>query len=325
VWRLSNSVTHPVRWRRSVYPAACAAAAVACLALGLLVPVLRTPVLVLAGALAASGALAALHTWLRPHFLGSSLVSHAPVAARLDAAISPADWQRVRDAGIPIVATLSQFRPYTEHGIPWGGWVPRYVRLDEMAREEMIDSLMAGSALPGFSDVSSLDGRPHLDGAWTDNVPAAPLLFERALDLDLLLVVYLKNVVRHGHRPNSLLGVASLLLREATSGAVPGDEGLIPWARLRWAAAGRGATSGDDAWLPRIAPIVPSRRTGNFFSGTVWFSPARARRLIELGRQDTLRVLEDLGLRAPCEPVTLQRTPGTRLGRLAAEVEQATS
>lgn len=322
VWRLSTSVTHPVRWRRRIYPVACAAAGVACLTLGLLLPAFRVPAVVLAAVLGVYGVLAAFNTWLRPHFLGSALLSHAPLATRLDAAIRPGDWQRVRDDGTAIFATVSQFRPYTHRAVPWGGWVPHYARLDQMSREAMIETLMAGSALPGFSDVPTVDGTTRIDGAWTDNVPAAPLLFDPALDLDVALVVYLKKTVRHRHRHNSLLGVASLLLTEALDGRRCHEDDLVEWARVRWAAAGR-RTNGRE--LPRVALIVPSRRLGNFFTGTLWFSPARARRFIELGRHDTERVLEQLGLRPHAEAVRRRQVPGTRLGTMAAEAGQAMS
>lgn len=322
VWRLSNSVTHPVLWRRWIYPVACAATAGACAALGMLLPACRVPGVVLAALLGVAGGLALLHTRLRPHFLGSSFLSHAPLASRLDAAITPDDWQRVREAGTPIFATLSRFRPYTHGAVPWGGWVPHYARLDQMSWEAMIETLMAASALPGFSDVSTADGTAQVDGAWTDNVPAAPLLFDPALDLDIALVVYLKNVVRHGRRHNSLLGMASLLLTEAVAGPRCHEDDLVEWARVRWAAAEQ-RTNGRK--LPRIELIVPSRRLGNFFSGTIWFSPARARKLMELGRQDTERVLERLGLRPPCEAIRGRQVRGRRLGTLAAEAEQAMS
>jgi predicted acylesterase/phospholipase RssA len=325
VWRLSDSVTHPVRWRRWVYPAACAATAGVLAALGRWLPALRLPAVTLAAAFGVSGGLAALHARLRPHFLGSSFISHSPLAARLSDAISPADWQRVRDAGTPIVATLSQFRPHTHGAIPWGGWVPQYVRLDRMSRERMIEMLIAGSALPGFSDVSSVDGTTRLDGAWTDNVPAAPLLFDPALDLDLVFVVYLKNVVRHRFRHNSLHGVASLLLTEAMSGQRRHEDELVEWARLRWSAAGRDPAPGETRALPRVVRIVPSRHVGNFFSGTIWFSPARSRQLIELGRQDAERALEVLGLRPQGGTVSRQPVPDTPLGTPVAEAARALS
>ncbi len=323
VWRLSHWMTQPASWRRAVYPSACAAAAIAAIALGLALPALRVPAVAFAVALAVSGALAILNPRLRRHFLGTALVSHAPLASRLDEAISPDDWQRIRDSGTPVFATVSQYQPYTRHGVPWGGWVPHYARLDRMSREAAIDTLMAGTAMPGFSDVSSDAGLTRVDGAWTDNLPAAPLLFDPDLDLDLALVVHLKKTVRHRHRHNSLLGVASLLVSEALVGRRCDEDSLTEWARTRWTAAGRVARDGGR--LPRVALIVPSRRLGNFFLGTYRFSPDRAQRLIELGRRDTERVLEDLGLRPHAEAITLQQAPRTRLGTLAAGAEQALS
>ena len=50
--------------------------------------------------------------------------------------------------------------------------------------------------------------------------------------------------------------------------------------------------------------MTPSRRIGNFFTGTVWFQPAQSARLIALGYGDMQRAL------ATCET-----DPGSRTDR----------
>lgn len=323
--RLSDSVTHPGRWRRWAYPLACAAVAAILLIAGWVMPRLETAAGTLAVLVGASGAIAALHKRLRPHFLGSTFMAITPLTAYLDAALSDSDWRRVGASRVPIYGVVSQFRPHTHESIPWGGWVPRYVRLDRLTRREAIDTLVAGSALPGFSGVTTLDGETALDGAWTDNVPSAPLLFDADLGLDLVFVIYLKNIVRHERRHNSLHGVASLLLRETFRTPKPHDDELLRWATLRWEASGQ--TCAGSRPLPSIVPVVPSRRVGNFFSGTLWFSAAQSKRLIELGRRDMERVLAGRAgwSRAAVADVSRRPTADTRPGTPAAKAAQALS
>ena len=95
VWRLSESVTHPVRWRRYVYPLACLATA---LGLWAARPLVSPGWLVegFAIAFAVCAALAIAHKRLRPHFLGSSPISHEPLVATLERAITDEDCARIR-------------------------------------------------------------------------------------------------------------------------------------------------------------------------------------------------------------------------------------
>jgi predicted acylesterase/phospholipase RssA len=284
VWRLSESVTHPVRWRRYVYPFACLATALGLWAARRL----------LSGgglaegfaiAFAACALLAIAHERLRPHFLGSSPISHGPLVATLENAITEGDCARIRSRGTPVYATTSNFRPYTHESVPWGGWAPRYVRLDGLDRAHLLEVLVAGSALPGFSSSLGPPVTAVVDGSWTDNVPAAPLLFDRAADVDLLFVIYLKPRIRHRSRHNSLFGLASFLMHKAV--ATPADEvaALRQWATVRWEASRRSASS-TATTSPRIVLVAPSTRVGNFFTGTIWFSSAQAARLIALGQRD---------------------------------------
>lgn len=284
VWRLSDSMTHPVGWRRLVYPLACLAAALGLWSLRGAATGGRVAE-VFALLFAGCALLASVHERLRPHFLASSPISHGPLGETLQRIITEGDCDRIRSQGIPLYATTSRFRPYTREAIPWGGWAPRYVRLDHLDRASVLETLHLGSALPGFSASSAARATTVVDGAWTDNVPVAPLLFDRPAELDLLFVVYLKPIFRHRMRHNSLLRLASYLIHKAA--AVPTDEvlELLRWAAFRWEASGQRGPERTSA-VPRIVLVSPSERVGNFFTGTVRFSPAQSARLIALGRHD---------------------------------------
>jgi Patatin-like phospholipase len=292
VWRLSESMTHPVRWRRYIYPCACLATAVGLWA-GRHVDPGAGVVKGFAIAFAVCGVLAIAHEWLRPHFLGSSPVSHGPLIATLEQAFTEDDCALVRSQGVPVYATTSNFRPYAHESVPWGGWAPDYVRLDRLDRRKVLEVLVHGSALPGFSSSPGLPVTTVVDGSWTDNIPAAPLLFDREAEVDLLFVIYLKPRIRHRARHNSLLSLLSFLIHKTM--ATGGDEliELRRWAAVRWTAAGRsGSTTAGTS--PRIALVAPSVRVGNFFTGTIWFSPAQAARLIDLGHRDMHAAISSL-------------------------------
>jgi predicted acylesterase/phospholipase RssA len=294
VWRLADSATHPVRWRRAVYPVACLAMAVALAVLSRVVP---APGGAVAGgfawAFAACAILSVAHERLRPYFLSASPMSHGPVSAALDGAMTEAACARLRERQVPVYATVSDFRPYTRASIPWGGWAPRYVRLDRMPRGELLETLVSGSALPGFSSPHNPHALTIVDGAWTDNVPAAPLLFDGTCDLDLVFVISLKQRARYRHRHNSLLRVAAVFTEGLLGLRADGVDDLVAWAHHRWQASGGRPLDGAPV-LPQIVQVSPSRRVGNFFTGTVWFSPAQSSRLIALGYGDMQRTLAAL-------------------------------
>ena len=284
VWRLSESVTHPVRWRRYVYPLACLATAAGLWAVRHAVPG-GGVVQGFAIAFAACASLAIAHKWLRPHFLGSSPISHRPLVATLDQAFTEEDCARIRLQGVPVYATTSTFRPYTHESVPWGGWAPRYERLDRLDRAKVLEVLVRGSALPGFSSSPDRPVTTIVDGSWTDNVPAAPLLFDREVEVDLLFVIYLKPRIRHRSRHNSLFGLVSFLMHKALATSTDEVGDLRRWATARWEAS-RPSASSTGATSPRIVMVAPSTRVGNFFTGTIWFSRAQAARLIALGHRD---------------------------------------
>jgi predicted acylesterase/phospholipase RssA len=295
VWRLADSVTHPAKWRRLVYPIACLSTAVvlAVAARAASGNIARGLALAFAVVFGVSAGLAALHRRLRPHFLGGSPISHGPLAVMLERAITEEDCARVRATGIPVYGTKSQFMPYARESVPWGGWAPRYVRLDRLSRAELLDTLVTGSGLPGFSSPPVRRAVTVVDGAWTDNVPIAPLIYERAGDLDLIIVICLRQRIRLSPRHNSLLRVIARLARRAFGGRGADVADFERWADARWRASGNRPPDALDH-PPRIVTVAPSRRVGNFFTGTLWLSPPQTARLIALGYHDMKRALSTL-------------------------------
>lgn len=303
--RLSDRVSDARTWW--AHPAACAAAAMGIwLVRGLLPPGW--------GLLAAAiplglGSLALAHRYTRPIFLRPVFTDNAPLARTLARVVSDADVQALREAGRPVYGVLSQYCPGVPGTHRWSGWAPSYERLDHATdAAALCRMLVQGTALPGFLEGGELQGRAALDGAWTDNIPAAPLLFGGHA-LDLVIVIYLKRVVRHTPRPNSLGGVVGLLVRDAVR-ASRQQTGLLEWAAARWQAfcASRRDAPGGTApvpsmpdpssmpfgRMPRILEVHPSRRIGNFFTGTLWFSRAKSAKLIALGERDMDEALERL-------------------------------
>jgi predicted acylesterase/phospholipase RssA len=273
-------------------------------------------------------ALALANRFTRPAFLRPVFTDNLPLARTLDRVLSDDVLRALRDAGRPIYGVVSRHTPGTEGADCWGGWSPHYIRLDRAADlESLRRTLLDGSAVPGFIGGGSLAGRPVLDGAWTDNVPVAPLLFEGDHDLDVIFVVYLKNGARHTARHNSLGGVLELLVRDRVAALRPRAD-LHSWALARWkasCAANRATADAPIAARPRqplIIPVAPSRRVGNFFTGTLWFSAAKSRSLIDLGERDMRAALDRLYSEA-IVPAAAATALGTRRDTPAAAPQPA--
>jgi predicted acylesterase/phospholipase RssA len=293
ITRLSDRITDGATgW---MHPVLCAAIAAGMWMLRGLAPgPLVTWMPFLAAIPAAAAALTLTHRFTRPLFLRPVFTDNAPLARTLDSVLSDADVRALAEAKCPIYGVLSQQTPGETR---WGGWSPRYVRLDRAPDAAWLRrTLLDGSAVPGFIASGDADGRPVLDGAWTDNVPAGPLLFDGDHDLDVIFVIYLKPRVRLTPRHNSLCGLVLLLLRDAIESLRPKPD-IRAWAATRWTAACAGRTAVAPARpgrRPLIVSVSPSQRVGNFFSGTLWFSRAKSASLIELGERDMFAALQRL-------------------------------
>ena len=237
-------------------------------------------------------ALARLHRLTRPVFLSPLLTHNGPLARTLERACPKDTADRLRGGNCRVYGVLSCYAPHADESHQWGGWAPVYVRLDQMDTATLRRTLLAGSALPGVFAADTNDGRVALDGSWTDNIPAAPLLSGDAGPLDIVFVIYLKPTVRHTTRDNSLGSLMLQVIRDRT-GIARSRKTLRCWADARWRAyrtSGFASFPADAAAAgpePLLVPIVPSKRIGNFFTGTLWFSRAKSAALIELGERDT--------------------------------------
>ena len=302
ITRLSDRVAG--RHRGWVHAVACALLSVALWEARGLLPATRLAWAPFIAAIPlALAALTLAHRLTRPVFLDPFVTDNMPLARTIAEALTDDDLQKLRAAELPIYGVVSHYVPGVRGSHRWGGWGPMYVRLDQAeSADALVRTLLAGSAVPGFLPVGSIDGRPLLDGAWTDNVPAGPLLFSDDLDLDVIFVVYLKQRVRHTPRHNSRWGTRQLLVRDAVPAVRP-NATLLDWARCRWetyCAAGAPGIPGTPAAGSAgqhaiVVPVSPSERVGNFFTGTLWFSRRRSAALIDLGERDMRAALERLG------------------------------
>jgi predicted acylesterase/phospholipase RssA len=275
-------------------------------------------------------ALTHAHRFTRPVFLRPVFTSSAPLARTLERVLSNAVVLELRDAGRPVYGVLSQHTPEAAGAHQWGGWSPSYVRLDRAADAETLRrTLVDGSAVPGFLCAGRVEGRPVLDGAWTDNVPAAPLLFGDDQHLDVLIVVYLKRSPRHTPRHNSLSALLQLLARDGVAPLRPHAD-ILTWARTRWDTSRAAAVSSraTEATAPPGSPrrpiivsVAPSRRVGNFFTGTLWFSRTKSASLIDLGERDMQEALTRLSGRLASMEAT--RSPRRSRGKPAAAARPA--
>jgi predicted acylesterase/phospholipase RssA len=264
--------------------------------------------------------LALAHRVTRPVFLQPVLTDNAPLARTLADSLNEDDLRTLRKTGMPIYGVVSHYAPGVRGAHRWGGWAPMYLRLDQAESAAALQRvLLMGSAVPGFLPAGHVDGRLLLDGSWTDNIPAGPLLFGGEAPLDIIFVVYLKPRPRHTLRPNSLLGLLRALAGDAVP-AVRSDATLLDWAQCRWethrAAA---ALPVDDVMAeeeshPLVVPVAPSKRVGNFFTGTLWFSKRNSAALIDLGERDMRAALERIAVAgvetAAVSPSTLRDTRG---------------
>ena len=298
--RFADTIAHECRVRRRAYPIACAAAAALLLIARAWLPGLSHLLELLAVLSATGGVLSLLNRQLRPIFLRPVLTTNAALAHTLATTWSDEDLAALRRSKTPIHGVLSSFVPHVHGSHAWGGWVPQYVRLDGMDAATLRRTLLDGSAVPGFFAAGGAPGRWALDGSWTDNAPAGPLLFGGGPALDVLVVVYLKKRFRHRQRPNSLWGLLALPVNDRLDAAEQRHD-LWSWAQRRWRAyLNSGLAAADhvsappQAHRPMIIPIAPSRRVGNFLTGTLWFSPSGAAQLIDLGYRDMREALARL-------------------------------
>jgi predicted acylesterase/phospholipase RssA len=257
------------------------------------------------------GVLMFLDDWSRRVFLGWIFTTNKPLASRLDSLVSEADVSALRQSKVPVYATLSRFQP-------GAGWFPQYARLDKLNREQIVDTLVQSAGFPGVFPAPGYFGRHVVDGGWTDNIPAAPLLFDPAARVDMIFVI---KVDRTASRPSRLkrliTATGAKLWGKVSARPASGQDSLTEWARARWEASIAHAPTQEAARtldpssqtaatnpathesLPRMVTVVPSHPLGSVLTGTLWFSRAKARRLIDQGEKDMNAVLAELNQPRP--------------------------
>lgn len=214
--------------------------------------------------------------------------TNTPLAAIVAAELTP---ERLAGLATPTFATLSRFRP----DLPgyWAGWTVEYVRLDRLSRTDMIAVLLQSAGIPGVFPVRNVLGSDAIDGGWCDNVPLAPLLFDPAVDLDLIFVLHLSQTDHvHAYLRDTHRGISKITYIKDGALDPVGNAGLYWRAHLRH--LGEPYAEDRSRRLPRIIDIVPSEPLGNFLTGTLNFAAAKARKLRALGAADMRRELAAL-------------------------------
>lgn len=222
----------------------------------------------------AVGSLARVRRLTRRIMLAYVGVSTAPLAARLAEVITEDQVRLMKRSGTRIYGTLSCLRTRKNREPQW---IPRYVRLDKMNREELIDNLVTGAGVPGLSDVRNA-AEIVVDGGWTDNIPVAPILFDPESAVDVLIII---------DTGNKSVGLSK---HSATR------ESLKSWAEARWRTLHPEARPLSSE-LPEIIWVTPSESIGGFYSGTCRFTKHSARRMISLAEKDMKAALS-------CTPMT---------------------
>lgn len=223
------------------------------------------------------------------------MTTNDPLCDYLHQEIRPADFNRI---DVPFYAVVSRLRPFTIAAMNWGGWIPDYIRIDQLEYSIALQALLQSAGLPGVFIIKDVLGEEAVDGGLCDNAPVAPLLYSKDAPLDLVIVIYLE--------------------------AKDGNWTPAEWAEPRWNAyqqslLGEPTARGIDSEylenkrgpfnaipgsvkLPEIIEVLPSQFLGNFFSGTLNFTSRKARALIELGRRDMNEVLRQHGWIRPDAP-----------------------
>jgi predicted acylesterase/phospholipase RssA len=248
--------------------------------------------------------------------------TNEPLKELLDHEISEQDLQGL---DIPIYATLARFRP--DLGLcpgTWHGWIPEYIRIDGLSRDELLEIVLQSAALPGIYPVRIVRGKEAIDGGWCDNVPLAPLLCDDVLPIDLVFVIFLNESDRLQPPLVSYFPIRtpkSRITRDSDEGRLNlGNDAFINWGAHLTLKATPTVRSPininvvfdiepEDEQLfiqlpdedepriknkPKIVDVVPSRPLGSFLTGTLGFSARRANRLIQLGESDMDAVIAQL-------------------------------
>jgi predicted acylesterase/phospholipase RssA len=186
-------------------------------------------------------------------------------------------------------------------------WVPDYKRLDEIQatdKEKAADICLASAALPfGIVPPVRLDKVDYVDGGVVDNCPLFPFVEEMAAEE--VFVVLLDSFSNR----KSAIAAADLTserwsqlkrLREVADFHIPFSQLASPDLRenLPYCVVNKPPKVipfREPEHFPKIVLFYPEKPTGGFFKGVLRFEAGYAIDLINQGREETCRRLEELG------------------------------
>lgn len=223
------------------------------------------------------------------------------------------DATRLSNSKVRLIVTLSReteiFDPANPSGFtfwtppePRASYVPEYRDVTNAAPGVLERCLLATASLPlGFLKPVQLEGHRYVDGGFTDNAPIRPVLEAGYREI---FVIYTNHQgIVNGRRLTEIAKLAEhlsaakrLLLLAAKTKKLLADYVARHGRRARWSLV----LPKDDSWLrklpaeafdARIVHLVPSEPTGSLLGWLVRGDQARAKRLIELGYSDTMRLV----------------------------------
>jgi predicted acylesterase/phospholipase RssA len=129
------------------------------------------------------------------------------------------------------------------------------------------------SKIPEVFPSKTFNGTRYVDGGIADNIPILGLAESAP---DRMIVIYLDHRFRRVKNLARWQTDRLLKIQKSRAGYEQGDEARITWARRV---------------LPAAISFIPSKNVGNVLTGTLNFSPHKARWLMQLGYQDALDTL----------------------------------
>jgi hypothetical protein len=183
------------------------------------------------------------------------------------------------------------------------GWLPAYCDITTVPKDALLDLLLESAALPFAFRVKNVEGLAHLDGGIVENVPLNKAL---EFDCDLIIVIYLSS---DKENPQKTLDQVPRLRRALSLAA--SDQHQLHKLYLNSV-----SDSNPDRWryfhpgglpvnmgaplypvkpletLPPFIHLIPSENLGGLLRGTLNFRARKARRLMSLGRMDTVSAIK---------------------------------
>ncbi len=177
-------------------------------------------------------------------------------------------------------------------------YIPHYVRIDKLPMDRVFDMLTASAALPfGIFPSVTLEGTEYIDGGVVDNIPSYPIL--KNYRCDEVYVVRLRphhsgDIEKSWKRVDRRLRVAAMdeskcksmyhgsMKRRRKVGLV--DVAIDPPENVRF---NKFPISKENLLI-----FAPKKSLGSFWSGTMNFRKSYTNRLVQMGFEDTIKILD---------------------------------